>query len=128
TLVDGSLMVTSNRSSRSTVMLAPGEKSVQVGGHLEKQEADIDSEISWKNGYFVFNRATMQTIASQISRWYDIEVECIDLPHQTFSAEIPRSVELATLLEAIEASSNHQYKFIFERDRQEERRLIITTK
>lgn len=131
TLVDGSLMVTSNDNtnpSRSQVMLAPGEKSVQLDGRLDKQKADIESETAWKNGYFVLNQATMQTIASQISRWYNIEVECIDLPHQTFSAEIPRSVKLSTLLEVIEASSDYQYKFIYERDKQGERRLIITTK
>lgn len=131
TLVDGSLMVTSNDNanpSRSQVMLAPGEKSVQLDGRLDKQKADIESETAWKNGYFVLNQATMQTIASQISRWYNIEVECIDLPHQTFSAEIPRSVKLSTLLEVIEASSDYRYKFIYERDKQGERRLIITTK
>lgn len=131
TLVDGSLMVTSTDNtnpSRSQVTLAPGEKSVQLDGQLDKQKADIESETAWKNGFFVLNHATMQTIANQISRWYNIEVECIDLPHQTFSAEIPRSVTLSTLLEVIEASSDHQYKFIYQRDKQGERRLIITTK
>src|SRR5690606_25586452 len=53
TLVDGSLMVTSTDNtnpSRSQVMLAPGEKSIQLDGQLDKQKADIESETAWKNG------------------------------------------------------------------------------
>ena len=130
TLVSGSLRVTLeglSDSQTTSVVLKPGEVAIHAAGQLEKRSGDLAASTAWKEGYFVFNNATMETIAAQIGRWYGIEVDCIDLPHQTFSAEIPRSVKLSTLLKLIESTSDLHCELIYNPDNpNEERRLMIT--
>ena len=48
-----------------------GASSVHV---VADADADVDAAIAWKNGYFDFNKADIQTIMRQLSRWYDVEV------------------------------------------------------
>src|SRR5690606_21413425 len=114
-------------SVTASVVLKPGEVAIHTAGQLEKRLGDLSASTAWKDGYFVFNNATMETIAGQIGRWYGIEVDCIDLPDQTFSAEIPRSVKLSTLLRLIESTSDLRCELIYNPDNpNEERRLMIT--
>lgn len=131
TLVSGSLRVTLNQDVTgdgvTSLILKPGEESVFTAGQLEKRPADLNASTAWKDGYFVFNHATIETIAGQIGRWYGINVDCVNLPHQTFSAEIPRNVKLSTLLKLIESTSDLQCELIDDPDDPKgERRLMIT--
>ncbi len=129
TLVSGSLRVTLDGGSdsfKASVVLKPGEAAIHTAEQLEKRSGDLAASTAWRDGYFVFNNATMETIAGQIGRWYGIEVDCIDLPHQTFTAEIPRSVKLSTLLKLIESTSDFHCELIYNPDNPSERRLMIT--
>ncbi len=37
-------------------------------------EVDINKVMSWKNGLFDFEGASLSEVMRQIERWYDIEV------------------------------------------------------
>ena len=75
TLVEGSVKV-QDAGRESTVK--PGEQAQLTRDHSAGvqvvHDADIDAAVAWKNGYFNFNKADIQTIMRQLSRWYDIEV------------------------------------------------------
>ncbi len=84
TLLTGAVQVGGISGGRKT-QLAPGEQaqlihdnasgaSADASGMNVVADADIDAAIAWKNGYFDFNKADIQTIMRQLSRWYNVEV------------------------------------------------------
>lgn len=82
TLIEGGIRVDDNAavgpSSQSSYELRPGEQALLHRDHASSThivaDADIDAAVAWKNGYFNFNKADIQTIMRQLSRWYDIDV------------------------------------------------------
>ena len=71
TLLEGAVKI-------AGTLLKPGEQAQQTHDHGSAvqviADADIDAAVAWKNGYFDFNKADIQTIMRQLSRWYDVEV------------------------------------------------------
>lgn len=79
TLVNGTVQVSvHDRSNNGPILnkrLSPGEQAiVSTKGMISKHKADLESEISWKNGYFSFKDEPLQDIMRKLSRWYNIEI------------------------------------------------------
>jgi transmembrane sensor len=76
TLLEGAVRV--GAATGGTLKLAPGDQSQLdrlTASHLAMvQDADVDAAVAWKNGYFDFNKADIQTIMRQLARWYDVDV------------------------------------------------------
>ena len=47
---------------------------------------DINSEIAWKNGDFVFRNEDLETAMRKVARWYDVEI--------VYDASAPKNLEL----------------------------------
>lgn len=75
TLLEGSVKV---QDAGRESMIRPGEEAQLTRDHTAGiqviHDADVDAAMAWKNGYFNFNKADIQTIMRQLSRWYDIDV------------------------------------------------------
>jgi transmembrane sensor len=107
TLIDGSIKF---NHAGSSVMLKPAEQSVlSTHGDLHTlHHVDIDEVTAWKNGYFHFDHADLQTTMRQLARWYDVTVVYEgDIPPQTFVGRIQRNLELTTLLKGMEGEHVH---------------------
>ncbi len=102
--------------------LAPGEETVLTKtGTIKKQQADVESAISWKEGLFVFSGVPFDVIMRQIGRWYNVDIIYeTGIPEVFFRGEMRRSMELSVLLEFLRDSG---IRFRVE----EGRRLIITS-
>jgi len=82
TLLEGAVRIDEHAAAsspaQSSFELKPGEQAQLTRGHGASTQviadADVDAAVAWKNGYFNFNKADIQTIMRQISRWYDVEV------------------------------------------------------
>jgi transmembrane sensor len=105
TLLEGSVKVTQNEN---IAMLIPGQQAqVKRGmGNAAIQiieHADTDEAIAWKNGLFQFNKASIESIMRQASRWYNVEVSYSDnkRPVKTFTGSISRNTNLSQLLEIL---------------------------
>ena len=99
TLLEGK--VTVGQAGR-TVVLNPGQQA-QLGrdrsGLNVVDGINIEEELAWKNGLFLFNDATMSDIMRQVSRWYDVEVVYEGGPPQGhFTGKLSRNTNLATML------------------------------
>ncbi|PRD48073.1 FecR domain-containing protein [Sphingobacterium haloxyli] len=117
TLVEGSVKV--KLSSGKEIILRPGEQA-QSGEHLEAVHADLEREIAWKNGDFVFKRETLEEICKQISRWYNIDITYPeDIKSVRFSGMIRRSQPLSVIINMIESAGKVKATL-------KERRLTIT--
>jgi ferric-dicitrate binding protein FerR (iron transport regulator) len=111
TLLEGSVKI-------GNIILKPGEQAVlEKNGHISvSKNADMDDVIAWKNGFFAFNNANLQTVMQKLSRWYDIDVvyEPGVNNEQRFSGRIDRSLTLSQILNGLKQTRAH---FRIEADR-----------
>ncbi|KAI9437921.1 hypothetical protein F5148DRAFT_1294070 [Russula earlei] len=101
TLVEGSVKVT--RGNQNT-LLSPGDQLQYTADTQPKVYHDVNTSqvTSWKDGYFYFERADIQTVMKVLSRWYDIEVEYKGhIPTQQFGGKIQRNLQLSQVLKIL---------------------------
>jgi len=114
TLMEGAVKVSLDGESR---LLQPGQqaKVPHRSSGINVQRVNTDHVIAWKNGYFSFNDADIQTVMRQLSRWYDVEVSYPrGIPQGSFSGEIGKGLSLAQALNILEQARVH---FRMETDR-----------
>ena len=76
TLIEGSVKL-SNRDSKETVVLKPGERAVMIKSRKQfetKGHVETDLYTSWKNGKLVFKREKFEDLAVKMERWYNIRI------------------------------------------------------
>jgi transmembrane sensor len=108
TLLEGSVKVTKGNES---VLIVPGEQA-KVSSSTDvikiKKDADLDEAVAWKNGFFYFSHAGLQTVLHEFSRWYDVDVEYEGvLPQRVFEGKIQRSLNLSEVLKILETNDVH---------------------
>ena len=92
TLIEGSVKIVANNE---TTLLTPGRSARIRHAGLVVEEADVEQELAWKNGYFIFNKAGIVTIMRQLSRWYDVDVSYAGtVPDNVFVGQIKRIEEV----------------------------------
>jgi len=79
TLLEGKVKVSTMENSQlrtdKTRLLSPGQQAVLgAGGITVDTDVDVDAAMSWKNGKFYFENATLETILNEFSLWYDIDI------------------------------------------------------
>jgi ferric-dicitrate binding protein FerR (iron transport regulator) len=90
TLLEGSVKV--SRAGVFEKVIVPGEQS-RVNDHIKVFKVDTANAVAWKNGLFKFDNASIRDVMSQLSRWYDIDVEYIgNIPGNKFNGEIYRNM------------------------------------
>jgi len=120
TLLEGAVRV-SNVAGQ--VSLHPGQQG-SVGEHdmhISVAEVNTEDAVAWKNGYFHFDNADIQTVMRQLARWYDVEVKYDGVAPTAggdFKGEIGRGLTLAQVLKVLEQTRVH---FRIEEDR----RIVI---
>ncbi len=67
--------------------------------------------MAWKNGYFYFEKAIIETVMRQLARWYDVDVvyrnkKTSDL----FHVDIQRDTKLSEVLKALQLACGVQLK------------------
>ena len=105
TLIEGSVKVSTNNI---TQLLTPGKMASFEKEAFTISDANIEQELAWKNGYFIFNKAGIETIMRQLSRWYDVDVTFEGrLPNNEFVGQIKREETLVGALKILELSGLH---------------------
>jgi ferric-dicitrate binding protein FerR (iron transport regulator) len=119
TLLEGSVRL--SRGKRMTG-IRPGEaatigRASDEGFAVEK--VDVEKVMSWKNGMFKYDQASLAEIMRDISRWYDVDVRYEGaVPDLKFDGAISRSNSLDKILTILQL--NH---VIF---RMEGRTIVVT--
>jgi ferric-dicitrate binding protein FerR (iron transport regulator) len=105
TLLDGSVKVIDGHISR---LLKPGQQAVVANNVSVLDNVDLDEVMAWKNGYFQFDDASLQTVLKQVARWYDVAVvyEGKNQPRQ-FAGAMQRDLSLSQLLKILEKNNVH---------------------
>jgi len=110
TLIEGGIRIDDAAPGSSSQSLKPGEQAQLNRDHGSAirvvDDADVDAAVAWKNGYFDFNKADIQTIMRQLSRWYDIEVSFrgAGSRDRVFFGVIQRNLPLSSIFNILERS------------------------
>lgn len=83
--------------------LFPGQTaSIIPGQPITKQDGNIEKEVGWKKGQFVFDHDSITTVMSELSRWYDIKVNYIPTPPTgLITCKLYRNPELDKVLSTL---------------------------
>lgn len=100
TLLEGSVAV---KSAGNAKILKPGQQAVFTGNTFGVSEVDIQEVTAWKDGFFDFTDADIQTVMQEFSRWYDLDI-VFDGPQtkETFTGRIPRSWSFSKVMKIME--------------------------
>lgn len=102
TLLEGSVRVARNNEFG---LLKPGQEAVvQESGAIKVQQANSKEAIAWKNGYFEFNNADLQTVLKQAERWYDVKFDYNGTIKAGFTGEISRKVSIVQFIQILEST------------------------
>lgn len=105
TLIEGSVKLSKGNFSE---LLYPGKIASFQHQSFTVADADIEQELAWKNGYFIFNKSDIETIMRQLARWYDVNVNYEGAkPKNLFVGQIKKEASLAESLKIIELSGIH---------------------
>ena len=107
TLLEGSVSL---EKAGVVATLTPGQQA-QLGnsGKIKViDNVDIDQVVAWKNGYFSFNRADLQTVMRQIARWYDVDISYEGkIPERQFGGKIDRNNNASEVLKILRETKVH---------------------
>lgn len=110
TLFEGSVSV-SKETER--VLLKPGQnaKLNKANGTLNQGQADLEADVAWKKGYFVFNNEEIKSIMLKLSRWYDADIEYEgNMTNKRFTVIISRRSNISEILEILENTGTIHFK------------------
>ncbi|WP_256009316.1 FecR family protein [Desertivirga xinjiangensis] len=118
TLLEGSVRVkpvlstVKNQQTVKSQLLVPGQQSVLLTSSHSVSVSEVDTEeaIAWKNGMFYFNNTDLKAIMTQLSRWYDINVDIQEMPSKQFNGILSRNVKLSKVLDMMEKTSGLKFK------------------
>lgn len=108
TLLEGAVRVGGAMGSK--VELKPNDQARldlgQGNGISVVADADVDAAVAWKNGYFDFNKANIETIMRQLARWYDVDVSFrgSGSRDRVFYGGMQRNLTLSSVFRVLERS------------------------
>jgi ferric-dicitrate binding protein FerR (iron transport regulator) len=105
TLLEGSVKI---NNGNATGLLKPGQQALVANEVKIVSDVDLHLVMAWKNGYFQFDKASLQNVMQQVSRWYDVDVvyEGYNQPRE-FAGEIQRDLSLSEVLKILEKNKVH---------------------
>ena len=107
TLLEGSVRVVNGNEK---AMLRPGQQA-QTGKTTTINiipNANVEKIMSWKNGKFDFQDATLEEVMRQLQRWYDIDIVYEKgIPKIEFIGKMGRDLSLSEVLSGLQMSKVH---------------------
>lgn len=115
TLCSGSVRVSEGELS---IVLEPNQQAIYSvdEGSLISRKVDARNYVSWKEGLFVFDEESLESLMRKLSRWYDVEVvfESEELKRYHFTGDLRRYDDFTRALKYLEKSTNKKIYFIVE--------------
>lgn len=109
-LVEGSVKLRSDEGESR--VLVPGQKAVVGKQGIGVEKFDVESEIAWKDNYFIFKDKNIKEIMVFLSRWYDADVLYIgdEWEDKTFTIRMSRREKIEEILSIIELTKSIEFK------------------
>ncbi len=117
TLLEGSVKTNKGELTR---VLKPNQQSVFTQGNFSIKNVNAEDAIAWKDGTFLFEDETLQSIMRRISRWYNVEVEYADNvdKNKLYGGGLSRYENVSSVLKILESTKKIHFKI-------EGRRILV---
>jgi len=104
TLEEGRVKVTA--ASQSEV-LRPNQQAVLSGKDLQVKDVDAEYALAWKNGYFLFNDESLESVMAKVARWYNVDVEFLDesVKSRAFIGTVSRFEKISEVFHMLEKTN-----------------------
>lgn len=111
TLVSGKVKVSDLKTAES-VILKPDQQALAKEGKLSVREVDAEVYTAWRDGKFYFESETLEEIAAQLERWYNIHFffSREELKHYKFTGVIRKDFTANKMLDIISKTTNVQFE------------------
>lgn len=113
TLLEGSVAA-SKIGSNELVKIIPGQQAFisNLGpGNVSVKQADVNKAIAWKNGLFQFDDDQLQAILRQVSRWYNVDIDCAEQKKNLrFNGIISKRSNVKAILDLLSATGVVNFK------------------
>lgn len=107
TLIEGAVRVIELNTNKSQI-LKPGEQAVVSKDIKVQHKEDIQADLAWKEGYFNFDNANIETIMRQLGRAYGITTRYeTSMPETHFEGAISTNLTLLEVLDILQKSNIH---------------------
>ncbi len=75
-LAEGQIIVKRNKKEKDEALLKPGYGAIINSGKddIQIQKVNLESELAWINGMFIFDNESLGNIMKRLSRWYDVQI------------------------------------------------------
>ncbi|MEI6142306.1 MAG: FecR domain-containing protein [Mariniphaga sp.] len=86
TLAEGKIILNIKNCTRE-IEMKPGEKFLldRCAKRYTIKPTDIDKELAWKDGEFIFKNIPFPELVKRLERWYDVKLTYTDKKLQTYS-------------------------------------------
>lgn len=111
TLIEGSVNV--RKGQKLLAALSPGELFTyqKTAGEYDTTQANISSITSWTEGKFTFHDETIGQIMSELSRWYDVEINVSkDIRDLRYNGMLSRKQPLTEILNILHLTNELDFK------------------
>ena len=117
-LLQGSVSLTSKAGQ---TMLKPGERAKISAADVQIDQFDPESEVAWKNNYFIYKDENIKTIMADVAQWYDAEVifEGKDWDDVNLKMKVSRRERIEEILSLLELTKSIKFKIV-------ERRIYVS--
>lgn len=115
TLLEGSVRV-EPAGGAPGVTLSPGHQAIRAADGFRVLKVDAPGAIGWKNGKFVFDGESLESILRRVSRWYDVEIEYKDAQTKKilFGGTMSRFDHISKVLSKLEITGDVQFEIVQE--------------
>jgi hypothetical protein len=101
----------SKSGSSERIVLRPGETAVtdQKGVHIENIAPK--HAVAWTVGYFDYRDQSLRVILSDMSRWYDVDVDSVEIPvDQSIYMKVRKNIPLQEMLNLLNEASGLNFQ------------------
>lgn len=92
-----------SKGKPAEIILKPGEQATLIGNNIRVSPQNAEDAIAWKDGYFMFNNESLESVMRKISRWYNLDVVFADasIKNQTFYGRMSRFSKVSQVLKSL---------------------------
>ncbi len=113
TLAEGNIQLLINGTSQ-IIGVKQGEKFefARDSRKYSMEDADIESEIAWKDGQFIFKNIPFPELSKRLERWYDIKLNYSDqkLQNYAYTGKFKNQETIWQVLDALKLTSPIDYR------------------
>lgn len=110
TLVEGAVRVMPEHGKAQ--ILKPNQQMVLTSAGAVVKDVEAEYEVAWKEGFFMFNNESLESIMDKVALWYDVQVVYgdVSLKKETFIGTVNRFDSISQVLEVLEQTKVLDFK------------------